>query len=116
MIVSLFLYCGCAHQAARVAAAATSSFTGLRSTPLPDTDAAVIVAGVARDMRERGLARNAAAGLADDDGHLAFVVEALGLQRPDHRLAAADLAVGKAREDHRVRRSGMATLGEMCGV
>ena len=67
-------------------------------------------------MRQRRLARNAAAGLADDDGHLALIVEALGLQRPDHRLAAADLAVGKAGEDHRVRRRGMAAFGEMRGV
>ena len=38
-------------------------------------------------MAQRGFARDAAASLADDDGHLAFIVEALGFQRPDHRLA-----------------------------
>ncbi len=88
----------------------------LRGVALPVADAAVIVAGIAGDMRQRRLARNAAAGLADDDGHLALIVEALGLQRPDHRLAAADLAVGKAGEDHRMRRRGMAAFGEMRGV
>src|SRR5258708_7044809 len=76
----------------------------LRGVPLPAAAAAVVVAGVACNMAQRRLARNAPAGLADDDGHLALVVEALGFLRPEHRLAAADLAVGEAGEDHRMRR------------
>ena len=88
----------------------------LRGVPLPVANAAVIIAGIAGDVAQRRLARNAAAGLADDHGHLAFIIETLGFQRPDHRLAAADLAVGEASEDHRMRRRGMAALGQMRGV
>ena len=88
----------------------------LRGVPLPVADAAVIVAGVAGDVRKRLLTRNAAAAPADDYGQFALVIEALGFQRPDHRLAAADLAVGEAGEDHRMRRGGVAALGEVGGI
>jgi hypothetical protein len=47
---------------------------------LPVADAPIVVAGIARDVRERLRARDAAAAFADDDGQLALIVEALGLR------------------------------------
>src|SRR5258708_18773578 len=83
---------------------------------LPVANAAVIVAGISRDMRQSVLPRNPAAALADDHGQLALIVKTLGFERPDHRLAAADLAVGKAGEDHGMGRGGMPALGKMRGL
>ena len=42
---------------------------------LPVADAALVVAGIARDVLERAACRNVAACLADDDGELALIVE-----------------------------------------
>src|SRR5450755_1378635 len=67
-------------------------------------------------MAQCQLARDTAATLADDDGHLALVVEPPGFQRPDHRLSTAHLTVGKAGKNHRMQRRGMSALRKMRGI
>src|SRR5690606_22062308 len=64
-------------------------------------------------MLERALARDASAGLADDDGKLALVVELHRFARPHDRLEMTDEAVRETYEDHRMRGPLTPHLGDV---
>ncbi len=83
---------------------------------LPVADAALIVAGIARDMVERAARRDVAAFLADDERKLAFIVEIVAHLRLHHRLEVADLTAGEAGEQRRLLGDGAAGLGDMVAV
>src|SRR6185369_15505634 len=68
---------------------------------------------VARDVIERVFLFYIAAGLADDDGQLAFEIEAFGNLRPDHLAVIADQGVEQTREQGRLRRQGASDFGRM---
>ena len=67
-------------------------------------EAVVVADGVAGDVVARLLGRNVAAGLADDDGDLAFVVEPLTTLGAHH--------VGPVAAQ---RRDGLMEVGRRCG-
>ena len=62
------------------------------------SDRAVIEAGVAKDMAQRVWFGDVAAGLADDDGQLALVIEISRNPRAHHRLIVRDKGVDQAQK------------------
>ena len=62
------------------------------------------------------LGLDVAAGLADDDGKLAFEVEIVGYRRPHHLAVVADQRVGEADEHARLLRQFAAGLGGVGAV
>ena len=73
----------------------------LRGMALPFPDAAVVVAGVSRDIVVGIRLLHMAGRLADDEREFAFEVEGFRYFWPDHWLTMPDLCVAVAREQAR---------------
>src|SRR3546814_15074258 len=67
-------------------------------------------------MRQRILARDIASGFADDDDHLALVVELLGAAWHDQRLTVPDQGGRHAQEENGIFRFFERGFARMVGV